>query len=242
MEKGIDKVALGRRIRNIRRMMKLSMEEFGEKIFNVSKSTVYKWENGVYLPSDEKISKLADVVSISESELLFGIQPFKTIEMYEKLIYTKEFKAYSHINSLEEFTDFYLEKKKIQKNSFYDAQLHEDYSDFVAIKEYLRSKENTTYLYSLEQGSNLNPSKNVEELENKIKQLELEVEHLTKTVALENILDNSEVLLYNGYKLDALDRIYLKETFNLHVKIKKMRYPSIEDFWEIAKKYEEEDN
>ncbi|HCM89313.1 MULTISPECIES: helix-turn-helix domain-containing protein [Vagococcus] len=64
---------VGERIKNIRISKGLSMDDFGS-LFDppVTKGTISKWENGKYLPNNNRIKKIAEIAEISVEELLYG--------------------------------------------------------------------------------------------------------------------------------------------------------------------------
>ena len=68
----IDKVAVGNRIREIRKGYNLTMEAFGKLISNTIKGTVNNWEKGVNLPNKAAMEKIAILGHISLSELKYG--------------------------------------------------------------------------------------------------------------------------------------------------------------------------
>lgn len=68
----IDKVAVGNRIREIRKGYNLTMEAFGKLISNTIKGTVNNWEKGVNLPNKVAMEKIAILGHISLSELKYG--------------------------------------------------------------------------------------------------------------------------------------------------------------------------
>ena len=66
-----DKKKFGDRLRLLRKKQALSQEELAEKI-DVHLNTISRWENGIDLPKTTKVKKLAEVLQISEEELLNG--------------------------------------------------------------------------------------------------------------------------------------------------------------------------
>lgn len=68
-----NKDGIGKRIKQIRVSEGLTMEDFGKKIFpNASKGTISKWENGKYLPNNERLKQIAEIGKVSMSYLLYG--------------------------------------------------------------------------------------------------------------------------------------------------------------------------
>lgn len=63
--------AVGRRIREERLKLGLTSDEFG-KLFTppASKGTISKWENGSYLPNNERLKQIANLGNITVDELL----------------------------------------------------------------------------------------------------------------------------------------------------------------------------
>lgn len=69
----VDKVSVGKRIKNIRLSLGYTMEEFGQKLNPIAtKGTVSKWENGRYLPNNGRLNDIAFYGRISVDELLAG--------------------------------------------------------------------------------------------------------------------------------------------------------------------------
>lgn len=66
----MDLKLIGEKIRYLRQKNKFTLEELGKKI-NVSKQTLYKYENGVItnIPSD-KIEQLAEIYNVSPAYLM----------------------------------------------------------------------------------------------------------------------------------------------------------------------------
>lgn len=71
----IDSKEVGKRIRSIRNQLGMTTNEFGN-LFNppASKGTVSKWENGRYLPNNERLKIISDISipKVSVDELLYG--------------------------------------------------------------------------------------------------------------------------------------------------------------------------
>ena len=70
---GINKIAVGARIREIRLARGMTLEEFG-KLFSASKSIASRWEKGKSIPNNIRIKAIADMANISVQELLYGIK------------------------------------------------------------------------------------------------------------------------------------------------------------------------
>lgn len=73
MSEDINNKEVGYRIRSIRKANGMTTDTFGG-IFNppASKGTVSKWENGRYLPNNERLVKIAKEGKITVDELLYG--------------------------------------------------------------------------------------------------------------------------------------------------------------------------
>lgn len=67
----LEKTAIGLRIKQIRYNKGYTLEAFG-KLFNVSKSNVSKWEKGLSLPNNERMSTIAKIADITVNELKYG--------------------------------------------------------------------------------------------------------------------------------------------------------------------------
>ena len=70
---GINKKAVGARIREIRLAKGLTLEEFGN-LFSASKSIASRWEKGKSIPNNIRIKAIANMANISVQELLYGTQ------------------------------------------------------------------------------------------------------------------------------------------------------------------------
>lgn len=70
---GINKIAVGARIREIRLARGMTLEEFGN-LFSASKSIASRWEKGKSIPNNIRIKAIADMANISVQELLYGTQ------------------------------------------------------------------------------------------------------------------------------------------------------------------------
>lgn len=67
----INNKLVGRRIKQLRLSLGLTLEEFGKK-FNTSKATVYNWEVGRNLPNKENLKVISNIAEITVNELLYG--------------------------------------------------------------------------------------------------------------------------------------------------------------------------
>ena len=72
---------IGNRIRDIRKSINLSGEEFGNRL-NVSKTAVSNWENGNRIPDAEALSKIADLGDVS-IDWIFGRTDIKNAKLYK---------------------------------------------------------------------------------------------------------------------------------------------------------------
>ena len=71
-EMEINNMEVGQRIKMIRMTMGLSLEGFGQKVDNVSRSLTSRWERGVNLPNNARLKKIAELGNLSIDELLYG--------------------------------------------------------------------------------------------------------------------------------------------------------------------------
>lgn len=74
MKMEINKKEVGKRIRDIRNSMDLSMEKFGKLIGDLPRSTVNNWERGINLPKQETLNRIAEVGYTTNEYLLYGDQ------------------------------------------------------------------------------------------------------------------------------------------------------------------------
>lgn len=63
------KKVIGERIKDIRLNKGMTLEEFG-KLFNASKSIVYRWENGTSFPNPERLKAIAKIGDTTVEDLL----------------------------------------------------------------------------------------------------------------------------------------------------------------------------
>lgn len=83
---------VGSRIKGIRERFGLTTEEFGN-LFGATKGTVSKWENGKYLPNNQRLTKIADFAGITVQELLSDENPlsmYSTKELLQELMRREE--------------------------------------------------------------------------------------------------------------------------------------------------------
>lgn len=73
---------IGRRIRTIRENLGMTTEAFGD-IFDppASKGTISKWENGKYLPNNQRLVKIAELDNTTVDKLLYGTDSDNAIEV-----------------------------------------------------------------------------------------------------------------------------------------------------------------
>lgn len=64
---------VGHKIKTIRIQMGLTTEEFGKEL-TATKGTVSKWENGHYLPNNERLKRIAELGNITVEQLLGNIE------------------------------------------------------------------------------------------------------------------------------------------------------------------------
>lgn len=73
MDKEVNKGELGKRIKKIRADLGETAEVFGKHFKpNANRSLVSAWENGRYVPSPERLKKIAELGEMSVDELLYG--------------------------------------------------------------------------------------------------------------------------------------------------------------------------
>lgn len=70
MEK--NKVAIGKRIHNLRVSHRMSMEELARFLGVAGKSTINEWEKGRSTPNKKNMTKIANIFNVDEKMLLFG--------------------------------------------------------------------------------------------------------------------------------------------------------------------------
>lgn len=82
----IDNKEVGARIQNIRKSLGLSLEEFGRRIDNTSRSLVSRWERGVNLPNNKRLAMIAELADMPVDELLYGSFPVFCRQILDELI------------------------------------------------------------------------------------------------------------------------------------------------------------
>lgn len=82
----MNKETIGQKIREIRLNKGMTLEEFG-KLFNASKSIVYRWENGTSFPNPERLKAIAKLGGMTVEQLLYEnpLAKFSTDELIEEL-------------------------------------------------------------------------------------------------------------------------------------------------------------
>lgn len=70
---GINNIAVGARIREIRLARGETLEEFGKRL-EARKGVICNWERGRNLPNKRHIKEIADMANISVQELLYGMK------------------------------------------------------------------------------------------------------------------------------------------------------------------------
>lgn len=101
-------VQIGKFIAELRKELKLTQDQFGEKI-GVTNKTVSRWETGIYLPPADALLAMSQLFDISINEILSGrrLSEKEYKEAAEENI-TQTLKASSF--SLKEKIDFYKTK------------------------------------------------------------------------------------------------------------------------------------
>lgn len=72
----IDNVAVGLRIRGIRKSHEYTMVEFAN-VLKVEKRGVWCWENGVNLPNKENLQKISSLSDLTTEDILYGDLAYK---------------------------------------------------------------------------------------------------------------------------------------------------------------------
>lgn len=82
IKKGVDKMTVGERIKEIRTKLGISQVDFADKI-NVSKQTLYKYENNIItnIPSD-KIEEVAKLGNVSPAYIMGWTKKEKLLNMF----------------------------------------------------------------------------------------------------------------------------------------------------------------
>lgn len=80
----IDKKEVGQRIRRIRASLGETAEKFGERFDPVAnRGSVSAWENGRYLPNNERLVTIAGLAGVSVDELT-NSKPLVTVKKVKK--------------------------------------------------------------------------------------------------------------------------------------------------------------
>lgn len=73
---------IGTRIKSVRVSKGMTMEEFGGQLSpKASKGTISKWENGRYLPNNDRLKQIAEIGNVSINYLLEGKYTLKDIHI-----------------------------------------------------------------------------------------------------------------------------------------------------------------
>lgn len=113
-----DSNQVGARIRQIRKNLGLSMEEFAKRIDNKAKSgTVSNWETGKNLPNNNRLKQIARIGNVSMMYLLYGKKTFSDLENNNEKIPLMD------TRSLEE-------NQRIENALNYAMDFVENYSDY----------------------------------------------------------------------------------------------------------------
>lgn len=132
--KNVDKKAVGSRIKQIRMNKGYTLETFG-KLFNVSKSSVLKWEQGQSLPNKERLASISKIADMTVNELLYGFN-FNLYDEVEKLSKKEKLLLKNGINKKEV-------GERIQKIRFSKALTLEQFGNlFNAGKSNVQTWEN----------------------------------------------------------------------------------------------------
>ena len=75
--KGVVRMNIGDRIRNLRKEKNLSQEEVAEEL-QISRQSVSKWESGQSVPEISKVIQLSDLLGVSTDDLLRGTEEGST--------------------------------------------------------------------------------------------------------------------------------------------------------------------
>lgn len=79
-------MTVGERIKAVRLMLGLTMEQFGEKL-DTSKGAVNNWEKSVNLPNKSRLTKMANLGNITVDYILYGDSNITiSKEEYEELL------------------------------------------------------------------------------------------------------------------------------------------------------------
>ncbi len=68
----LDQVAIGKRIRKIRKLKGVSVDDICHKMDNISPQAVYKWQRGSCLPDVENLLNLSILLETTIEDILLG--------------------------------------------------------------------------------------------------------------------------------------------------------------------------
>lgn len=117
-----DKMSVGERISELRKMQKLSQGQLA-RAMEVSRQAVSKWENDLSTPDPLKLIKLADVLDtdveyLSTGRRSYGRRPpvvLETVKTVEKVVEKPVVQVVEKIVEVEKPVVEYVEKPVIQK-------------------------------------------------------------------------------------------------------------------------------
>ncbi|KAB2212560.1 helix-turn-helix domain-containing protein [Staphylococcus epidermidis] len=123
----IDKLEVGKRIKNIRLNKSKNLREFGELISknlkedkNISDSIVSRWEKGVSIPSAKRLKEIADIGNVSVNYLLYGVKvTYKDIHDNINTVSMKN----EIMDNFERFLKYYLLYSEYNNYSIKTAEL-----------------------------------------------------------------------------------------------------------------------
>lgn len=112
-------LSVGRRIKELRSNMGLSMEEFGKRLsVPAKKSAVSNWENGYNLPNNARLKDIAELAGVTVSFILTG-----------------------ELSSYEDAQDEFNRQKTVETQMIIDNSINTD-PTIKALKGYLMNIEN----------------------------------------------------------------------------------------------------
>lgn len=146
--KEINKKELGKRIKSIRQGLGKNLEDFGKLMPTVAnRSLVSAWENGRYVPSNERLKAIADIGDITVDELLHGNQKDRLFNLLCSAM-EENSKVYSEdlVKSVIKYLDTYdnLTDTIVSIN---DPEKSADYED-QSIRNFLRTNLNGFMKYN----------------------------------------------------------------------------------------------
>lgn len=117
-----DKMSVGERISELRKMQKLSQGQLAQAM-EVSRQAVSKWENDLSTPDPLKLIKLADVLDtdveyLSTGRRSYGRRPpvvLETVKTVEKVVEKPVVQVVEKVVEVEKPVVEYVEKPVIQK-------------------------------------------------------------------------------------------------------------------------------